>query len=175
MRRSDRDKEFSAKTISRRGLMLGGMQLSFAGLLGWRLNDMQLRQSEQFRLLAEENRINLRLLPPTRGLILDRNGVLLAGNEQNYRVVIKRDDAGDVDVILDRLGQLIPLTPEILERVRRDMTRHRAFVPITVAERLSWEEISRVAANAPALPGITPEMGLSRYYPLYEDMSHVVG
>jgi penicillin-binding protein 2 len=175
MRRTDRDKELSSRIITRRGLILGGLQLSFAGLLTWRLNDMQLRQSEQFRLLAEENRINLRLLPPTRGLILDRNGILLAGNEQNYRVVIKRDDAGDVDLVLDRLGQLIQLTPEILERVRRDMTRHRAFVPITVAERLSWEEISRVAANAPALPGITPEMGLSRYYPLYEDMSHVVG
>lgn len=175
MRRSDRDKELSAKIITRRGLILGGLQLSFAGLLAWRLNDMQLRQSEQFRLLAEENRINLRLLPPTRGLIMDRNGILLAGNEQNYRVVIKRDDAGDVDLVLDRLSQLIPLPPETLDRVRRDMTRHRAFVPITVAERLSWEEISRVAANAPALPGITPEMGLSRYYPLYEDMSHVVG
>jgi penicillin-binding protein 2 len=53
----------------------------------WRLRDMQLNQSEQFRLLAEENRINIRLLPPTRGLIQDRNGVVLAGNAQNYRVV----------------------------------------------------------------------------------------
>lgn len=175
MRRTDREKELSQRIISRRAALLGGAQLAFAGLLTWRLNDMQLRQSEQFRLLAEENRINLRLLPPTRGLIMDRNGVLLAGNEQNYRVVIKRDDAGDVDLVLERLGQLIPLTPEMLERVRRDMARHRAFVPITVAERLSWEEISRVAANMPALPGITPEMGLSRYYPLYEDMAHVVG
>ncbi|MFN4058085.1 MAG: penicillin-binding protein 2 [Roseinatronobacter sp.] len=175
MKRTDREKEQSQRGISRRAAVLGGAQLAFAGLLTWRLNDMQLRQSEQFRLLAEENRINLRLLPPTRGLILDRNGVMLAGNEQNYRVVIKRDDAGDVEMVLDRLGQLIPLTPEMLERVRRDMARHRAFVPITVAERLSWEEISRVAANAPALPGITPEMGLSRYYPLYEDMAHVVG
>ncbi len=175
MKRTDREKEQSQKFITRRAAVLGGAQLAFAGLLTWRLNELQLRQSEQFRLLAEENRINLRLLPPTRGLILDRNGVLLAGNEQNYRVVIKRDDAGDVDMVLARLGQLIPLTPEMLERVRRDMGRHRAFVPITVAERLSWEEISRVAANAPALPGITPEMGLSRYYPLYEDMAHVVG
>ena len=175
MRRTDREKEASQRTVTRRGLVLGGAQLAFAGLLGWRLHDMQLRQSEQFRLLAEENRINLRLLPPTRGLIFDRNGVLLAGNEQNYRVVIKRDDAGDVDLVLDRLGQLIPLTPETLDRVRRDMARHRAFVPVTVAERLTWEEISRIAANAPALPGITPEMGMSRVYPLHEDMAHVVG
>lgn len=175
MKRTDRDKEHSKRTISRRGLVLGGLQLGVAGALLWRLRDMQLNQSEQFRLLAEENRINLRLLPPTRGLILDRNGVLLAGNEQNYRVVIKRDDAGDIDLVLARLARLIDLSAEEVERARRDMLRNRPFVPVTVAERLSWEEISRVAANAPALPGVTPEMGLSRYYPLRADTAHVVG
>lgn len=175
MKRTDRDKELSKTTITRRGLILGGAQLAFAGALVWRLRDMQLMQSEQFHLLAEENRINLRLLPPTRGLIFDRSGVLLAGNEQNYRVVIKRDDAGDIELILDRLSQLIPLSEDDLERARRDLLRHRPFVPVTVAERLSWEEISRIAANAPALPGVTPEMGLSRAYPLREDMAHVVG
>ncbi|WP_071796996.1 penicillin-binding protein 2 [Natronohydrobacter thiooxidans] len=175
MKRSDRDKELSRRTISRRALLLGAVQLGFAGTLLWRLRDMQLNQSEQFRLLAEENRINLRLLPPIRGLILDRNGVILAGNEQNYRVVIKRDDAGDIDLVLSRLARLIPLSEEDIERARRDMLRNRPFVPVTVAERLSWEEISRVAANAPALPGVTPEMGMSRAYPLREDTAHVVG
>ncbi|MFN7003655.1 MAG: penicillin-binding protein 2 [Roseinatronobacter sp.] len=175
MKRTDREKELSRRTISRRALLLGGLQLGLAGTLMWRLRDMQLNQSEQFRLLAEENRINLRLLPPIRGLILDRNGVILAGNEQNYRVVIKRDDAGDIDLVLSRLAQLIPLSEEDIERARRDMLRNRPFVPVTVAERLSWEEISRVAANAPALPGVTPEMGMSRFYPLREDTAHVVG
>ncbi|MFU8899196.1 MAG: penicillin-binding protein 2 [Roseinatronobacter sp.] len=175
MKRSEREQEHSARIISRRGLLLGGVQLGVAGALFWRLRDMQLNQSEQFRLLADENRINLRLLPPTRGLILDRNGVLLAGNEQNYRVVIKRDDAGDIDLVLSRLARLIPLSEDDIERARRDMLRNRPFVPVTVAERLSWEEISRVASNAPALPGVTPEMGLSRFYPLREDTAHVVG
>ncbi len=175
MKRTDREKELSRRTISRRALVFGTMQLGLASGMLWRLRDMQLNQSEQFRLLAEENRINLRLLPPIRGLILDRNGVILAGNEQNYRVVIKRDDAGDIDLVLSRLAQLIPLTEEDIERARRDMLRNRPFVPVTVAERLSWEEISRVAANAPALPGVTPEMGMSRHYPLRADTAHVVG
>lgn len=175
MKRSEREQDFSRRVISRRGLLLGGAQLGIAGTLFWRLRDMQLNQSEQFHLLAEENRINLRLLPPTRGLIVDRNGVMLAGNEQNYRVVIKRDDAGDIDLVLARLARLIPLSEEDIERARRDMLRNRPFVPVTVAERLSWEEISRVASNAPALPGVTPEMGLSRSYPLREDTAHVVG
>lgn len=175
MKRTDRDKEASRRVISRRGLVIGGAQLAVAGTLLWRLRDMQLNQSEQFRLLAEENRINLRLLPPTRGLIYDRKGVLLAGNEQNYRVVIKRDDAGDIDLVLARLARLIDLSEDEVERARRDMLRNRPFVPVTVAERLSWEEISRVATNAPALPGVTPEMGLSRLYPLRADTAHVVG
>lgn len=175
MKRSDRDKEESQRAISRRALMMGGLHIGVAGTLLWRLRDMQLNQSEQFRLLAEENRINLRLLPPTRGLIFDRNGVLLAGNEQNYRVVIKRDDAGDIDLVLSRLARLIDLSEEDVERARRDMLRNRPFVPVTVAERLSWDEISRVATNAPALPGVTPEMGLSRFYPLRGDTAHVVG
>ncbi len=175
MKRSEREQDLSRRVISRRGLLLGGLQVGVAGTLFWRLRDMQLNQSEQYHLLAEENRINLRLLPPTRGLIVDRNGVMLAGNEQNYRVVIKRDDAGDIDRVLARLARLIPLSEEDLERARRDMLRNRPFVPVTVAERLSWEEISRVASNAPALPGVTPEMGLSRNYPLREDTAHVVG
>ena len=175
MKRTEREKEFSQRVISRRGLLMGSLQMGIAGTLLWRLHDMQLNQAEQFHLLAEENRINLRLLPPVRGLIFDRNGVLLAGNEQNYRVVMKRDDAGDIDLVLSRLAQLISLSKDDIERARRDMLRNRPFVPITVAERLTWEEISRVAANAPALPGVTPEMGLSRYYPLYEDTAHVLG
>jgi len=175
VKRSEREQDLSRRVISRRGLLLGGLQVGVAGTLFWRLRDMQLNQSEQYHLLAEENRINLRLLPPTRGLIVDRNGVMLAGNEQNYRVVIKRDDAGDIDLVLARLARLIPLSEEDIERARRDMLRNRPFVPVTVAERLSWEEISRVASNAPALPGVTPEMGLSRNYPLREDTAHVVG
>ncbi len=175
MKRSEREKQFSQRMISRRALMLGGLQVGIAGTLMWRLRDMQLNQTEQFHLLAEENRINLRLLPPVRGLIYDRKGVLIAGNEQNYRVVMKRDDAGDIDLVLERLSQLIPLSDEDIARARHDMLRNRPFVPVTVAERLSWEEISRIAANAPALPGVTPEMGLSRHYPLEHDMAHVVG
>lgn len=175
MKRSDREKELSRRTITRRALGLGAVMTAVTGTLMWRLRDMQLEQADAFRLLAEENRINLRLLPPTRGLIHDRNGVLLAGNEQNYRVVMTRDDAGDIDLVLARLQKLIALDDEAVARARDDMMRNRPFVPVTVAERLSWEEISRIAANAPALPGVTPEMGLSRLYPLQADLAHVVG
>ncbi len=133
------------------------------------------RRPTSYRLLAEENRINIRLIPPARGLILDRNGKLIAGNEQNYRVVITREDAGDVEEVLARLSHLIPLDPADLERTRREMDRRSAFVPIVVADWLRWEDLSAVAVNAPALPGVNPEVGLSRRYPRAEDFAHVVG
>ncbi len=150
---------------------MGATMLTLAA----RMRQIQVEETDQFRLLAEENRINIRLIPPVRGLIHDRTGRALALNEQNYRVVMVREDAGDVDEVLHRLALLIDLPEEALERTRREIFRHRPFVPVTVAERLSWEQIARIAANAPALPGVTPEVGLSRHYPLAGDLAHVVG
>ena len=89
--------------------------------------------------------------------------------------MITREDAGDVETVLARLARLIPMTPESLERARADIAKNSAFVPITVADRLSWDDFSKVALNAPALPGVIPEVGLSRIYPMDTDFAHVVG
>jgi penicillin-binding protein 2 len=70
---------------------------------------LQVERADDFRLLAEENRINVRLLPPERGLIFDRNGVVLAGNEQNHRITLVREDTDDVDAVLDRLARIVNL------------------------------------------------------------------
>ncbi|MEM1302689.1 MAG: penicillin-binding protein 2, partial [Pseudomonadota bacterium] len=161
--------------FSRRALVFGAAQLGVLGVLGYRMRALQLEQAEEFRLLAEENRINIRLLPPARGLVFDREGRPLAENEQNYRIVIVREDAGDVDAVLAYLARLIDLPPERLDRAREDIFKHRSFVPVTVADRLSWDAIARVSANAPALPGISAEVGLSRYYPRAGDTAHVLG
>jgi penicillin-binding protein 2 len=175
MRRTARDSEDSARGISRRALMMSGAMTAMVAVLGARLRYLQIDEADQFKLLAEENRIAIRLVPPRRGLIQDRNGKTLAGNEQNYRVVITREDAGDVETVLARLARLIPMTPEDLERARADIAKNSAFVPITIADRLSWDDFSKVALNGPALPGVNPEVGLSRIYPLVEDFAHIVG
>ncbi len=140
-----------------------------------RLRYLQIDQADEFRLLAEENRISIRLIPPTRGLIQDRNGKTIAGNEQNYRVVVTREDAGDVEAVMNRLATLIPMTAEELAEAIEDVKRNSAFVPVIVKDRLSWEDFSKVALNAPALPGVVPEVGLSRQYPRDTDFAHVVG
>ena len=175
MKPSPREMADSARRIRRRALILGGAQVLTAGALGLRMRQLQVVEAGDYRMLAEENRINVRLIPPERGLIFDRAGRALAKNRQTHRVVIVREDAGDVETVLTRLARLIPIDDAQIDRVHEAVRRRSPFVPVTVADRLSWEELSRVAVNAPALPGVTPEVGLSRAYPHGEDFAHVVG
>lgn len=175
MRRTKRDIDGSHRTVSRRAFLLGGAQLAFIGGLGMRMRYMQVDQADQFRLLAEENRINIRLIPPERGEIFDRNGTPVAQNVPSYRIVIVREDAGDVQVAIGQLAKLIDLDDEELNRALAEMRRSAPFLPITIADKVAWEDVSKVAVNAPALPGVTPEVGLSRVYPRGSDLAHVVG
>jgi penicillin-binding protein 2 len=175
MRRSPKETDEAASITHRRGLLLGGAMTAMFAVLGARMRYLSVEQADQFKLLAEENRISIRLIPPARGLIQDRNGKLIAGNEQNYRVVITREDAGDVQAVLAKLAHVIPLTADDLDRTEKEMKRSSPFAPITVADRLSWEDLSKVALNSPSLPGVSPEVGLSRIYPRDTDFAHVVG
>lgn len=178
MKRGPKETEESARRISRRAVLLGSAQLAVAGVLGLRMSSMQVEQADTFRMLAEENRINVGLIPPARGLIFDRNGVVLADNEQHYTITLTREGAGGadaVDEVLARLNRVVALDPERLEKAREELKTRSAFVPVTVAERISWEDVSRVRVNAPALPGVVAERGRSRTYPQGADMAHVVG
>jgi len=175
MKRNPKELESTHRTLSRRAFFLGGLQLAFAGGLAARMRFLQVDQADQFRLLAEENRINIRLLPPARGEIFDRNGISLAHNSPSYRIIIVPEDAGDVGAVIAKLSNLITLDQEDVERAMAEMRRSPPFLPITLADQLNWDEISRVAVNAPALPGITPEVGLTRVYPQQSSFAHVVG
>jgi len=161
--------------ISRRGLLLLSSQLVVAGALGWRMRQLQVEQADHFRLLAEENRINMRLIAPARAEIFDRQGRPLAINQQNYRVVMIREQTDAPEEALDQLGRLIEISPRQRERILQKMARTSSFVPILVAEHLSWDDFARINVNAPALPGVLPEVGLSRQYPSGKETAHVVG
>ena len=118
MRRTARDSEESNRSLNRRTLLLGGAMGAMIAVLGARMRYLQVDQADEFKLLAEENRINIRLIPPVRGLIQDRNGKVIAGNEQNYRVVITREAAGDVDLVMRRLATIIPMTAPARHTIR---------------------------------------------------------
>ncbi len=163
------------KKFTRRALILGGGQLALFGVLAGRMYQLQVLESSRYRLLAEENRINMRLLPPPRGRILDRFGVPMAINRENYRVLMIAERTRDVDATLDALGRLISIDERDRSRILRDIRRYRSFVPVTIRENLNWSEVARIEVNAPNLPGIEIDVGQSREYPLGTDASHILG
>lgn len=175
MRRSPKETEEAASLVTRRGIVLGGAMVGFVGVLGLRMRQMQVTEADSYRLLAEENRINLHLIPPSRGIIYDRHGIIIAENAQNYRIVIQREQAGDVEAAIAELRRLVDLDERDVQKALKEIYNRSAFVPVTLADQLEWEDIAEVAINTPALPGITPEVGLSRYYPLGSDFAHIVG
>ncbi len=164
-----------AKVFGRRAAIIAGGQLALFAGLGGRMYYLQVLQADRYRTLADENRINLRLLAPRRGIITDRFGELMATNVQNYRVVIIREQTDDLEATLARLGELLEPGSFDISRIRRDARRRRAFVPITVRENLTWDEVSRLEVNAPNLPGVGIDVGLSRHYPRGPLAAHVLG
>ncbi|HEY2112758.1 MAG TPA: penicillin-binding protein 2, partial [Dongiaceae bacterium] len=163
------------KTFTRRvALLAGGQALLFSALVG-RMYYLQVLQTDRFRLLAEENRVNLHLLPPLRGKIVDRFGTPLAINDPNYRVVIVPEQTASMRETLATSGRILPLTPEEIERLVRERTKRRAFLPMTVKANLDWDLVSRIDVNLPDLPGISIEVDQSRSYPYGGTTAHVLG
>lgn len=163
------------KLFSRRALMLGGGQAALLSALVGRMYYLQVIESQRYVTLADENRINFRLLPPPRGRIVDRLGEPMADNQQNYRVVIIPEQAGNVERTLDLLSLIVPLSGGERRRIRREVKRKRAFVPITVRENLDWSEVARIEVNTPDLPGILIDVGQSRNYAKGPETAHVLG
>ncbi|MES2667816.1 MAG: penicillin-binding protein 2 [Pseudomonadota bacterium] len=175
MRRSERDLALMSRKTSRRAVLMGGVMTSFVGVLGLRMWQLGVREADQYYLLAEENRISLRLVPPNRGRIYDRTGTIVADNEQAFRITLVREEVEDLDAVLAKLRRLLGLDDETMLKLADQIDRGRGFVPVTVKDRVTWEELSTVAVNAPALPGVQPEMVLSRVYPFGADFAHQVG
>ncbi len=170
--RYDTDRQ---KIFTRRALMLAGGQLLAFSTLAGRMYYLQVVESENYQMLAEENRINLRLLPPPRGRVFDRFGVELAANRRNYRVALVPEQTASVERTLDLLAELVPIDAYQRARVLREVKRKRSFVPIPVADNLGWHEFARVNVNIADLPGVQLDVGATRAYPFDNYMAHVVG
>lgn len=163
------------RLLTRRAALVAGGQTALFGALAARLYYLQVMQADRYAMLADENRINLRLLPPPRGLVVDRFGAPLASNRQNYRVVLVAEQAGDIEKTLDAVGALISISDSDRHRVLREIRSKHSFVPVAIRENLTWDEMAHIEVNAPELPGVSIEQGLTRAYPLAEMASHVVG
>jgi penicillin-binding protein 2 len=163
------------KSLSRRALVLGGVKLGLASALAARLYYLQVLESDRYAVLSDDNRISVRMLAPPRGRVLDRNGEEIANNRRNFRVLVVPEQTESLRGTLNRLAQVIPLDESQKARVLREAERKRKFMPIAVAENLSWEDFARVNLYSPDLPGVQLDVGETRAYPGGDVFSHVVG
>ena len=174
MRFRQTDNERSS-LFTRRALLLGGTQAVLLSALAGRLYQLQVLDTQRFATMAEDNRINVRLLAPARGLIFDRTGQPLAVNRNNYRAMVSSDRGRGAEVLIDRLDQIFALSDADKVRLLRELRRSRNAQPSVVRENLNWEEVARLEFNAPDLPGVFIDLGQSRDYPEGELMSHIIG
>ena len=159
----------------RRTFVLGGATaLGIAALIG-RLGQLQVVQAQEYATLSSQNQFNFRMVPPPRGLIKDRNGVVIAGNRPSFRVLVVRDETKDLDQTLDLLGRLLPDTLERRRAIIRDVNAASKFNPVPVKSDLTWEEFAKVNQYANELPGVMVDMNEARYYPFGGAFAHVVG
>ncbi|WP_269716903.1 penicillin-binding protein 2 [Caulobacter sp. NIBR2454] len=159
----------------RRAFLMGG--LTGVGLLalGGRLAQLQLVEAGRYQKLSAGNQFNFRLAPPPRGLVLDRNGVSLASNRPNFRLLVSRSTEMDVDKTMEELSLLVPIDPARKKRLIRDIKASPKNAPVAVMEDMSWEEFSRINVRAPELLGVTADMGEVRVYPFGGAFAHVIG
>jgi len=162
-------------TFHRRAFLLGG----FAGLgllaLGGRLAHLQLIETQRYEKLSASNQFNFKLTPPPRGLIVDRNGVVLASNRPNFRLMVARDKGIDPAGTLKTLAEFIPLDDERQARLAKTILAAPKRSPVQIMEDMSWDQFSAINIRAPELPGVTADMGEVRVYPYGGAFAHVIG
>jgi penicillin-binding protein 2 len=161
--------------FTRRALLTMGGQVAVLAALGGRLYQVQVQEGARYTTMANENRISARMMAPPRGRILDRFGVVLAGNSINWRAELVAEESTNVGATLDNFAAIIPISDYERARIEREVHRHRKFIPILIKEFLTWEEMAKIEVNAPDLPGVVVDNGTKRVYPFTDKFAHIVG
>ena len=170
-----RDTEIELHRFRIRVAVALGLVLVCFALLAARLAWLQIVRHDQLRLQAEENRIQLVPIAPTRGLIVDRHGVVIAENVSAYTLELQPAKIFDLDRTIEELGQLIEVTPKDRRRFKRLVEDSRAADSIPLKSRLSDEDVAILAAHRYRFPGVEVRARLFRSYPLGETASHLIG
>ena len=171
-----KDHERDARLVRRRVVVGAVLVVMLTLVLVARAYYLQVIQYDHHTTLAENNRIHVQPIPPTRGLIFDRNGVIIADNRPSFSLTVTRERAGDWQAVLDTLVQVLELTAEdraIFEK--RFRQGRRPFEPVPILFELTEEQIARIAVNQFRLPGVEVTAQLVRHYPLGEHFAQSVG
>ncbi len=162
-------------SFERRSFVIGAVQGGMGLLLATRMAYLSIFENEKYQTEAESNRVNLSLIPPRRGWILDRNGAPLASNKADFRVDIIPERMGDPNVELAVLAPILGLDADKLRDLRDKISEARGFAPIEVASGLNYDQFAAVSVRLPDLAGVVPQRGFSRFYPTGPAVGHLIG
>ena len=162
-------------TFDRRAMVIGGLQAGVGVLLAARMGYIAVAENEKYKMEAESNRVNLTLVPPRRGWILDRHGAPLASNQADFRVDLIPDRLVDAEGTIEELGRLLSLTAIQIQDLKDKIDTARGFQPVEVASKLDYDQFAAVSVRLPDLPGVVPQRGFSRYYPTGPAVGHLIG
>ena len=171
-----KDHEKDARLVRRRVVVGAVLVLLLTCVLIARLYYLQVIQYEYHSTLSENNRVHVQPIPPTRGLIYDRNGLIIADNRPSFSLTVTRERAGDWEQTLDVIVEALQLTPDDRALFEKRMKQgRRPFEPVPILFELSEEQIARVAVNQFRLPGVEVVAQLVRHYPQGAHFAHSVG
>lgn len=178
-RRQSRRPFVSATTLdtafARRSFVIGTAMGGLGVLLTARLAWLSIAQNEKYQLDSESNRVNLSLIPPRRGWILDRDGAPLASNRADFRVDVIPERMSDPAATVARLGAILALAPDTLADVQKRVAEAVGPQPIEVATGLDYDSFAAISVRLPDLHGVVPQRGFSRFYPTGPSVGHLVG
>ncbi|MEZ5465884.1 MAG: penicillin-binding protein 2 [Lysobacteraceae bacterium] len=170
-----RDAQAEAQLFRRRAVMGFLIAVLLVATLGARFAWLQVTQHEVYQTRSESNRIRLRSIPPSRGLVYDRNGRLLADNVPAYRLELIPEQVDDIDATLLALSDVVSLDEDELRRFRTTLKSKRRFQAVPVKLRLNESEMASFAVNRYRFPGVDVVPYLTRRYPYGELFAHVIG
>ena len=161
--------------FDRRSFVVGTMMGGIGVLLAARMSYLAIAENEKYRTEAESNRVNLTLIPPRRGWILDRNGAPLASNRADFRVDVIPERLDNANRTIDQLGMLLSLKPDRIADIKSKIEGSRGFQPVEVASGLDYDQFAAISVRLPDLPGVVPQRGFSRFYPTGPSVGHLIG
>ena len=167
--------DIKLQDMSKRGLIIGSIMMAACSVLLLRVWGLQVFSGKKYKRLSEQNRFSFQMIMPKRGLILDRQGAVLAGNRKAFRLAIIPERVDNLPKVLNKLANLVGVSPRQLAQVKNKVKRQPRFVPATVKDFLSPTEVAKVQVNLPVLPGVLVNENIVRLYPIAEAGSHILG
>ncbi|CAK2726753.1 peptidoglycan DD-transpeptidase MrdA [Vibrio crassostreae] len=170
-----RDYKAEARLFTSRAFVAFAGIIVMMSMLVMNLYNIQINQYQDYKTRSNDNRIKVVPIAPNRGLIYDRNGVLLAENRPVFNLEITPEKINDMDDTLVRLQELIEIPPERIERFNRDRRNSRRFKSVPILNQLTEEQVAVFSVNQHKFPGVEVTGTLKRFYPYGDVLTHVIG